>query len=57
MSIDAKIRPYTKLDEFKSEALHPADFTIRQDGVVRLNPGWQGGWFRSLRTEYNSQEI
>jgi hypothetical protein len=39
MSIDAKIRPYTKLDEFKSEALHPADFTIRQDGVVRLNPG------------------
>ena len=23
---------------FKSEALHPADFTIREDGVVRLNP-------------------
>jgi CRISP-associated protein Cas1 len=22
----------------KSEALHPADFTIRDDGVVRLNP-------------------
>ena len=22
----------------KSEALHPADFTIRGDGVVRLNP-------------------
>jgi CRISPR-associated protein Cas1 len=22
----------------KSEALHPADFTIRADGVVRLNP-------------------
>jgi hypothetical protein len=22
----------------KSEALHPVDFTIRQDGVVRLNP-------------------
>jgi CRISP-associated protein Cas1 len=22
----------------KSEALHPADFTIREDGVVRLNP-------------------
>ena len=22
----------------KSEALHPADFPIRQDGVVRLNP-------------------
>jgi hypothetical protein len=21
----------------KSEALHPADFTIREDGVVRLN--------------------
>jgi CRISPR-associated protein Cas1 len=22
----------------KSEALHPADFTIREDGVVRINP-------------------
>jgi CRISP-associated protein Cas1 len=22
----------------KLEALHPADFTIREDGVVRLNP-------------------
>jgi CRISPR-associated protein Cas1 len=22
----------------KSQALHPADFTIREDGVVRLNP-------------------
>jgi CRISPR-associated protein Cas1 len=22
----------------KSEALYPADFTIREDGVVRLNP-------------------
>jgi CRISPR/Cas system-associated endonuclease Cas1 len=22
----------------KSEAFHPADFTIREDGVVRLNP-------------------
>jgi hypothetical protein len=22
----------------KSEVLHPADFTIREDGVVRLNP-------------------
>jgi CRISP-associated protein Cas1 len=22
----------------KSEALHPADFTIREDGVARLNP-------------------
>jgi hypothetical protein len=22
----------------KSEALHPADFTLREDGVVRLNP-------------------
>jgi CRISP-associated protein Cas1 len=22
----------------KSEALHPGDFTIREDGVVRLNP-------------------
>jgi CRISPR-associated protein Cas1 len=22
----------------KSEALHPADFIIRSDGVVRLNP-------------------
>jgi hypothetical protein len=29
----------------KSEALHPADFTIREDGVVRLNPefGAAGG--------------
>jgi CRISPR-associated protein Cas1 len=22
----------------KSEALHPADFAIREDGIVRLNP-------------------
>ena len=22
----------------KSQALHPADFTLREDGVVRLNP-------------------
>jgi CRISPR-associated protein Cas1 len=22
----------------RTEALHPADFTIREDGVVRLNP-------------------
>ena len=22
----------------KSEVLHPADFTLREDGVVRLNP-------------------
>jgi CRISP-associated protein Cas1 len=22
----------------KSEALHPADFTLREDGVARLNP-------------------
>jgi hypothetical protein len=22
----------------ETEALHPADFTIREDGVVRLNP-------------------
>jgi CRISP-associated protein Cas1 len=22
----------------KSDALHPADFTLREDGVVRLNP-------------------
>jgi hypothetical protein len=22
----------------KSEVLHPGDFTIREDGVVRLNP-------------------
>lgn len=22
----------------RSEALHPTDFTIREDGVVRLNP-------------------
>jgi CRISPR-associated protein Cas1 len=26
------------LNFVKSEALHPADFTIRDDGVVRLNP-------------------
>ncbi len=24
----------------KSEALHSADFTLREDGVVRLNPEW-----------------
>jgi len=28
----------------RSEALHPADFTIREDGVVRLNQSWRGGW-------------
>jgi CRISPR-associated endonuclease Cas1 len=28
----------TVLAFLKSEALHPADFTIREDGVVRLNP-------------------
>jgi CRISP-associated protein Cas1 len=22
----------------KSDALHPGDFTLREDGVVRLNP-------------------
>ncbi len=26
------------LEFLKSEALHPADFTIREDGVVRLKP-------------------
>ena len=26
------------LSFLKSEALHPADFTIQEDGVVRLNP-------------------
>ena len=26
------------LSFLKSEALHPADFTIREDGGVRLNP-------------------
>ena len=26
------------IEFLKSEALHPADFTIRDDGVVRLNP-------------------
>jgi hypothetical protein len=26
------------LSFIKTEALHPADFTIRNDGVVRLNP-------------------
>jgi hypothetical protein len=28
----------------KSEALHPADFTIRADGVVRLNPELARKW-------------
>ncbi len=28
----------TVLGFLKLEALHPADFTIREDGVVRLNP-------------------
>jgi hypothetical protein len=28
----------TVLGFLKSEVLHPADFTIREDGVVRLNP-------------------
>ena len=28
----------TVLAFLKSEALHPADFTIREDGIVRLNP-------------------
>jgi CRISPR/Cas system-associated endonuclease Cas1 len=28
----------------KAEALHPAEFTIREDGVVRLNPELRGGW-------------
>ena len=28
----------TVLGFLKSESLHPADFTIREDGVVRLNP-------------------
>jgi CRISPR-associated protein Cas1 len=27
------------LSFLKSEALHRGDFTIREDGVVRLNPG------------------
>jgi CRISPR-associated protein Cas1 len=26
------------LSFLKSEALHPSDFTIREDGVVRVNP-------------------
>ena len=30
------------LSFLKSEALHPADFTIRDDGVVRLNPELAG---------------
>jgi CRISPR/Cas system-associated endonuclease Cas1 len=28
----------TVLGFLKSEALHPADFTLREDGVARLNP-------------------
>jgi CRISPR-associated protein Cas1 len=31
------------LSFLKSEALHPADFTIREDGVVRLNPDLASG--------------
>ena len=31
--VDRAVLPF-----LKSEALHPADFTIREDGVVRLNP-------------------
>ena len=33
----AKVDPAV-LSFLKSEALHPADFTIREDGVARLNP-------------------
>jgi hypothetical protein len=29
---------WAELTFLKSEALHPADFTLREDGVVRLNP-------------------
>jgi hypothetical protein len=29
---------YLILGFLKSATLHPADFTIREDGVVRLNP-------------------
>ncbi len=33
LKVDAAVLTF-----LKSEALHPADFTIREDGVVRLNP-------------------
>jgi CRISPR/Cas system-associated endonuclease Cas1 len=32
------------LSFLKSEALHPADFTIKEDGVVRLNPEMARRW-------------
>jgi hypothetical protein len=35
----------------KSEALHPADFTIREDGVARLIRSGQGAWRRWQTTE------
>ncbi len=35
------------LSFLKSEALHPADFTIREDGVVSSIRSWRGGWRRS----------
>jgi hypothetical protein len=31
--VDRSVLAFLKL-----EALHPADFTVREDGVVRLNP-------------------
>jgi CRISPR/Cas system-associated endonuclease Cas1 len=33
-AVDRAVLAFLKL-----EALHPTDFTLRQDGVVRLNPG------------------
>jgi hypothetical protein len=42
------------IEFLKSENLHPADFVIRSDGVVRLNPGWRGmslRWLRNGETE------
>ena len=35
----------------KSEALHPLDFTILDDGVVRLNPDLWGGWLVSFKAK------
>jgi hypothetical protein len=42
----------------KSEALHPADFTIREHGVARLNPEWRGGGRRgNIRCRRGSRSL
>jgi len=40
------------LSFLKSEGLHPADFTIREDGVVRINPELARTVVRLTVTEY-----